>query len=229
MGMAIKNKDGTIYKLNGPIPVMLEQERWGEFHVHNFDWNSTIEKDSSTVKPLDSDFGNLRREGFVEELEKTKPVVPEIKVVESDSVSPVEAPVEEPKEPEMPELSSEIVPEPDLEPPRVTQKALPPDLQKHFVWCLPATMSEKVDELYGDRYTTIKYQRPFSFEAIIVENSDLMFKMWTTVDKITRGSVLFPRVGEKRWWRVEEIEAKSGGFLVFGMPSDFQPSFTENR
>ena len=223
--MAIYDSSGKTYKLRGPIPVMLDQERWDDFQTHNFSWNPTVEQDNSTVKPHTSDFGNLRKEGFVEELEKTKPPVPEIKIVESDSVSPVET--TKAPEPEMPELSSEIVQETEPEPPRVPQKTLPSDLQKTFVYCLPATLTEKVDELYGDKYTTIKYQRPFSFEAVIVNNSDLMFKMWTTVNKITRGSVLFPKLEEKRWWRVEEIEEKSGGYLVYGVPSDFQPSFTD--
>jgi hypothetical protein len=222
MGMAIKKKNGTVYKLKGPIPVMLDQERWDEFQTHNFDWDTATEKDDSNLNKHQSDFGDLK-EGFVEELETTKPPMPDIKIVESDSVSPVEIP-EEP-EPEMPDLSSEIIPEPEEGPPPAEQRKLPSNLQKAFVYCLPATMTQKVDELYGDKFTTIKYQRAFSFEAVIVKNSDLVFQLWTTVDKISRGSVLFPKLGEKRWWRVEEIVPKSGGFLVTGVPSDHQPSF----
>lgn len=223
MGMAIKNKDGTVYKLKGPIPVMLDQERWDDFQIHNFDWDTATEKDDSNLNKHQSDFGDLK-EGFVEELETTKPPMPDIKIVESDSVSPVEIP-EEP-EPEMPDLSSEIVPEPEEGPPPAEQRKLPSNLQRAFVYCLPATMTQKVDELYGDKYTTIKYQRAFSFEAVMVKNTDLVFQLWTTVDKITRGSVLYPKLGEKRWWRAEDIVPKSGGFLVTGVPSDHQPSFT---
>lgn len=217
MFMAIKNPDGTIYKLNGPIPVMVDQERWGDFHVHNFDWNSIVEEDKSTVKPQHSDFGQLKKEGFVEELEKTKP---EIKVTESNSVELIDTPPVETPEPVV-----DVIQETSSEPPQIKQRDLPIGLKKTFVYCLPAVISERVDELYGDKFTTIKYERPFSLEAVIVENSDLRLQMWTTIDKIKRGSILFPRLEEKRWWRVEEIEEKSGGFLIKGVPSDYQPSF----
>ena len=34
----LKNKDGTPYKLSGPNPMMKNQEVWGNFIVHNMEW-----------------------------------------------------------------------------------------------------------------------------------------------------------------------------------------------
>lgn len=53
----IKNKDGTIYKLKGPNPLMKEQDQWNKFKIHNFNWEPES-KPNSIPEPLQikSDF-----------------------------------------------------------------------------------------------------------------------------------------------------------------------------
>ena len=41
----IKKKDGTVYRLNSPNPLVSDQEFWAEkdeFIIHNFDWDKTL-------------------------------------------------------------------------------------------------------------------------------------------------------------------------------------------
>lgn len=45
--MVIKNKDGTVYKISGPNPLMGRQDFWKDFITHNFDWLSEVAKDDT--------------------------------------------------------------------------------------------------------------------------------------------------------------------------------------
>lgn len=49
--MVIKNKDGSVYKISCPNPLMEEQTFWGDFKKHNFDWLPEVVKDG-TFNPL---------------------------------------------------------------------------------------------------------------------------------------------------------------------------------
>jgi len=42
--MAIKNKDGTVFKISGPNPLMEDQTLWKGFTKHNFEWTEEIDK-----------------------------------------------------------------------------------------------------------------------------------------------------------------------------------------
>jgi len=39
------------------------------------------------------------------------------------------------------------------------------------------------------------------------------------------GSILYPKTGYKRWWRVQDKTQKGGGWVLVAAPSDHQPSF----
>lgn len=102
-----------------------------------------------------------------------------------------------------------------------------PDIKKINVYCLPAIIRERKDALYGENYQTIQYGDPFMFEAIPVKEEDLFMQMWTTVEAATqKGSVLYPKQGNKRWWKITERVEKSGGWLLTGVLSEYTPSFT---
>jgi hypothetical protein len=42
----LKNKDGSVYRLAGPNPLMNEQEFWQDFIKHNFNWHSEVSENS---------------------------------------------------------------------------------------------------------------------------------------------------------------------------------------
>lgn len=194
--MALRNKDGTLYKLEGPNPVMKDQKIWGDYTVHNMKWES--EKKADTTPKVEIP----KKETFIEELERTKEVIPEVIQEEIKIVETV---------PEVVEIKEIVKDENEIE--------------KSFIYCLPAFIKEKKDTLYNETYKTIQYGSPTSFEGVIISQTDLSIQIWTNVNGINEGSILYPKTNFKRWWRVQNKENKTGGWIIDGVISDFQPSF----
>lgn len=229
--MPIKNRDGTVYKLRGPNPMMENQKTWNEFQIHNMKFRGETAPSDGTVEPISSDF-NLR-DDFTQALVESKPEPkPEVKVTEQQPVEPVkEVPrIEAPK----PKVAEEpkVVASPKAEPVQPSGGLkLPAGVKPTFCYCLPAVMRDRRDGVYGTKYQTIQYKEPFSFEMVIVEEDDLFIQVWSNKE-VGTGSILYPRKVDKdgradsaRWWRVQERESRSGGWLLTAYPSDFHPSF----
>ena len=195
--MTLKNKDGSVYRLRSPNALMKDQTVWNGYTIHNMKWDPITQESKDEVTPMSSDFSV--RDSFVEELESNKPPMQD-----AEPKSPVESPKFEERKHE--------------------SKGVGLGVETTFVWCLPAVLKKKRDSLYDEEYVTVSYGNPYSFEAVMVEEGDLSFSMWTTAT-IERGSVVFPKTTFKRWWRVDDIRDKTGGFLYSGMPSDYQPHF----
>ena len=68
--MTIFNSDGTQYKLEGPNPLMKEQNYFDGFSLHNFDWKPEIKNEDTIVVPVKSDFN-------IKEIENPLPVLAE--------------------------------------------------------------------------------------------------------------------------------------------------------
>ena len=198
----LKNKDGTPYKLSGPNPMMKNQEVWGNFIVHNMEWEEEKSEDNQKLVPVETDF-NIR-ESFISSLDEAKE---ELK--SKEELSPVEK-----KEP--PERKKVVILEP---------KEDDVDIEKVFIHCLPAFTRKKKDELYGDETNMIRYGDPVSFEGVMLQQEDFFIKVWTDVENINIGSILYPKTNFKRWWRVQEKAIKGTGWILIAMPSDYQPSF----
>ena len=188
--MAIKNKDGSTFKLRSPNPVMKNQKVWQDYKVHNLKFSSEINEDHTELNPVISDFSD---KDFVAELEISKPIVEEI-------------------------TKTLVIPDKDRE-----EKKQP--VQKTIMHCLPAIVRDHKDPLYGEKYKTIHYNKPFTFEGVIIENNDINFRFWAMVPQLAIGSVVYPKTQEKRWWRVIDRSEKNGGWIVEAVPSDYQPTF----
>lgn len=203
--MTLRNKDGSLYTLAKPNPVMKTQEIWEGYQVHNMQWDGETAKDTNQTAPVASDFDV--KDTFLSALDKAKA---EIKVSESKvETQPIER---------------KPVVQPDLQ--REELRASTDNgIEKTFIYCLPAILRTKKDDLYGDSYTTVQYGIPISFEGVILNQQDLFIEIWTDADQINTGSVLFPKQGYKRWWRVQDKVEKKGGWVLSGTPSDHQPSF----
>lgn len=101
------------------------------------------------------------------------------------------------------------------------------------VYCLPANVIIEKDELYDEERQTIQYGDKFAFEAVVIERGDLQIRLWT-MHLLDRQSIIFPSVyvkgdinfGDYRWWKVNTIEEKSGGYIITAIPSDTQPDFS---
>jgi hypothetical protein len=223
VAMTLKNKDGSVYRLRSPNPLMKEQKIW-EFRVHNMKWNSEILPDTSELQSIKTDF--QIRNSFIDELDQAAAISSQksnVKIVETpknivlEPKSEVNKVVLEPKsevnkvvEPTKPEIIDNFIP-------------------KIFIHCLPAFIDIKIDNVYGDHVQTLKYKSVFSFEGVILDQSDLIFKFWTQADNLTnqilQGSILYPKTTHKRWWKVQDRFEKTGGWVITSYPSDYQPHF----
>lgn len=223
--MTLRNKDGSVYKLVGPNPVMKTQNLWGEYTLHNMEYDTEKASDETKINPISSDLGI--RDSFISDLERTKQdikivetkpwpekqpeIKPEIKVVEN-----------KPNDEPLVDRSTIVQPDPDKQ--EISEKSH--DIEKIFIHVLPATIREKKDSLYGDTYRTIQYEKPTSFEGVILTQEDLLFEVWTDVANINVGSILYPKTNFKRWWRVQEKQLKGTGWILSAVPSNEQPSFS---
>lgn len=216
--MTLYNKDGSVYTLSKPNPLMRDQKFWEDFVTHNMKWDAEIDKDRTVVTPLASDFftDTFKDGSFVDALKESKE---EIKVSETKSEPHIEPEKVETRVVET--RTSEVRHDPANDP--VTKD----EIEKTFVHCLPASIREKKDSLYGDVYRTVQYGKPFSFEGVVVSHTDYQIDIWTDAREISIGSVIYPKFGLKRWWRVQENIPKGNGWLMQAMPSDYHPSFEE--
>lgn len=91
--------------------------------------------------------------------------------------------------------------------------------KKDLLYCLPATIKERIDPLYQEKRSYLVYGKQFTFSGEVKE-IDILSLSISTESPIGRGSIIYlPE--EKRWWKV--TENKDG--IVNCMPSDVTPSF----
>lgn len=199
--MALYNKDGSVYRLDGPNPAMKGQSIWTKFIVHNMKWQPEYKEDGTILVPLESDLSlepRTQTEIFLDELSQ-KPQ--EIK--ESEPVIERKIEIKE-------DSKKKIIKQNDID--------------KTFVYCLPAKTKEKVDNLYGDVFKTVQYENPTSFESVILSQTDMSLEMWSDV-MFQKETILYPKNGDKRWWKIAETSPKMGGWIIKAIPSQDQPSF----
>jgi len=83
--MTLRNKDGSLYKLQGPNPLVKSQEIWNtsELEFHNLSWEKEIQKSEVPAVPVippPADFlTELKETKKIEELPKPKVELPKIK------------------------------------------------------------------------------------------------------------------------------------------------------
>lgn len=181
--MAIKNKDGSNYKLSGPNPHMKNQLLWDHFELHNMNFkeiNNLIKKEKDIPKK--------------EYIPKEEYITKEEDITKKEDI---------PKEEDVPKV------------------------KKITIYCLPAIIEVHEDVLYGEIRKTIKYDKKFKFEAILISNNDISFEVWTNAIELGNGSILYPQNFDKRWWKVNSTIKKFDGFLLSCSPSNITPSFED--
>ena len=145
--MALKNKDGSVYRLSGPNPAMKTQTTWGSFTLHNMKWSSErfsnlsgqmpeVETQRSETKNVDV------ADDFVNELEQTKSSI-RIVVPEKSKKS-------KPEDDEVCENATLVDRKVEVHEDSRDDEAASPEIDKVFIHCLPAKVSTKRDSLYGD-------------------------------------------------------------------------------
>ena len=209
--MTLRNTDGTVYQLNKPNPLSIEQELWElereGYVLHNWDWANVLEE-AKTMQYA------------------------KVQIAEVKSLPPAPVIIENlpPELPELPELPPMAV----QEPPKKIQ--IPDAVRNKMImfWCMPTVVKRMQDELYGDVYNKTVFGERFSFEGVMLEKNDLDMTFWTTVKEVSRGSIVFPSkyvyanesCGDYRWWKVQTIKEKAPGILIYCVLSDITPDFT---
>jgi hypothetical protein len=102
-----------------------------------------------------------------------------------------------------------------------------------IVHCHPANAKEYKDDLYGDVKKTVRFGKKFTFEALLMDCSDIEISLFTKT-KITIGSIVYPskyKNGEDlahfRWWRVKKTEVSEDGFILIGEVTEEQRDFSD--
>jgi len=219
--MAIKDKDGKIYVLRGPNPLLKSQQEWDKskvrlFNIHNRH-EEVVEDFRNPVEEFNSTVVDIGQELKLKQRERAKVIEPR-KFIEEIREMPKEepTPVFRMPEPEVPVLNvdpkmSRILKERGVE-----------------YWCAPAIGRKSItDDFYGSTYDIIEYGDKFVFDAIVIDQSDLELQFWC-IKPVTSQSVVYRKVkqGGERWWRVNDVEPKTGGWLAKAITSDSNPDFS---
>lgn len=221
--MAIKDKDGKVYQLRGPNPVMKTQDIWNPSNLvfHNMRFREVVHQDE-----------RITPQTIIEEYTTRAPLQEYIDRIQVDPV-PTEEPVTNVAVLSPPKVED---PPPPSPPPveRPVEKKIPVDRRiarlleerKVVFHCLPVITKKHTDELYGNVHTKRVYGEKFVFPGIVVQESDMMFQFWTDRE-VPEQSIVFPQMETKRWWKVVSHEPKSGGYLVSATVSEINPDFSD--
>lgn len=154
---------------------------------------------------------------------RVKPAIEPIPTIEPQKVEP---------KIELPKVEVKIEPKQEIkiEEPKTKPN---PNIKKVLIHCLLSGIVEKVN-FYNETIKTEGFTEKFTFEGVIVNESDMEIFIWTNAREITKGSILYPSkyvdsgISYKsfNWWKVVETEQKSGGYLFRGTLSPLQPDFS---
>lgn len=221
--MVIKNKDGTTYQLRRPNPIMVQQDIWTDFETHNmqFQEETVANSNKETIKNkkkinlgktvVDSNLNQENREVISVQ---SKPIV--LEALPKETVSqPIVI-----KEPEPQKSAEDFAVE---RPPSVNASLA--NYKKTIMHCMQAESKTRIDDLYGERSTKIKYIGKFTFESILINEDDFNLVFWTHLDKVTKHSIIYPQNKEKRWWKINQVKNAPEGFFIYCIPSEYHPNF----
>lgn len=213
--MAIFNKDGKVYVLEGPNPLVEKQVKWepSQMVFHNFKWDEVTMKGQQVKKPV-------------------RP--PEPPPLEVTPVPMVRNDPEEIKE----EAPTPGEPRRDFDLPHIKHKVLSYCLPAKVERKTDKLYGESWMKVsYGKKIV-------FPSVMTDVTDFRIEFWTSDPNEQITEKSIIYPFVyevynaetgsydrvpyDEYRWWKVSEKEKISeGGWLFRAVPSDTQPDFSD--
>lgn len=196
--MPILDKDGTVLKLRGPNPAMTVQSNWDYNHITLLNF---VPEESLILRD--------RRRTAARKVQEQV-----FKTVAQEFVEELVSPTE------IEELS-EVIPVEDE-----SENELAALMQQHSTTflCMPVTATTRHDNLYGERYISHEYGKQIEIQAIKLDESDLLLSFWAEM-QLNPKSVVYPQDKNRRCWKIESNEEKSGGFMHYCIPSDVTPSF----
>lgn len=234
--MAIRKKDGNLYILEGPNPLVATQVAWDPSTLvfHNFLWDEITFSKSSTQGKYAP-----REETIRHEAPKQDDNLPTPETFRHETPASKNTPTPLPETTKVPEPTQSPV----NEEPR--EFDLPYIKYKVLCHCLPAKVKKHTDRLYGESWQKITYGNKFIFPCVMIESGDTEISFWTSDPRgqVAEKSIVYPfayevhntatdsydRVpyDEYRWWKVSNRESREGGWLFTCAPSEIQPDFSD--
>lgn len=203
--MAIKDKDGNVYTLRHPNPIMKTQKQWDldKISLFNFNFcNKTVIQDQE----------KLETESF---FEKT-PAVKEKFITSDDFLNALSN--SRPKETEDPPVEL-----------NTNNKKVARILRERgtIFHCLPVIEREIEDSLYEEVLKTSNFDKKMIFEGVILDSNDLQLELWCLLN-LSKGSIIYPkaRQGGERWWKVLSSTTMDEGYTILCVISEINPDFT---
>lgn len=217
--MAIKDRDGKVYTLRGPNPLMRKQQEWDRTKVHLFNMNFrnevVVADERNPVEELKAKTIDIAQElNLTPKVEKRAKVIEPKKFIEEIR----SVPKEKPTVVSMPEPTPVITVDPKMA--RVLKD------RGVAYYCAPAVgRRTHSDDLYGTSYGVVEYGDKFIFDAIIIDQSDFELQFWC-VKPVTAESVVYRKDRGERWWRIKDVQPKTGGYIVKAIFSESNPDFS---
>jgi len=229
--MVIKNKDGSIYKLSKPNPIVMTQKRIDKnIIVHNIN-NCETEFEKAIEK-------QTPKTNIIEENKKTK-IITQIPKIFENKIEKVNE-IEEKETIQEPPIEEKITiyEQAEEQPSEERNKSLDKQIIFH---ALPTQIVDVEYEGYGESYSTEEYSEKIQFAGVIINHDSLILSFWTR-QELNKNSIVFPykqkifnelkdkfetkNLRYNEWWKVVETEEKTGGFIYSCIHSDLQPSFS---
>jgi hypothetical protein len=196
----IKNKDGTVFKLQGPNPLVKEQE-WipeEQFDLVNFNWKEMVFSDA------------------IPKQSSPQSVVPKAVEITVEESREVTVPPPLPTPPPAASTNATGIKEENI----VIMHCLPAVVSTNKDELYDESYSRTV---YGNKFTLDSVVLERSDLAIIFWTKIKLDPNSIVYPSVYKSGIKF---GEYRWWKVIRTEEKSGGFLTEAIFSDIHPEFS---
>lgn len=224
--MTIKNKDGSVYKVRGPNPIMKEQDIWSDFTLHNMSFDQeTLQNSVNAIKKNKKiDLGSVTtvKSDKITAPLPTPPPPPQKALQEDEVKITVNDRFELPNF-DVPDPTPAPKDEDVLKPAAINEKLK--NYPKDIMYCMLAEVKERVDALYQDKQIKISYVKKFLFENIIISENDMNLVFWSHLDFLTKSSVVYPRNNSRRWWKIDKIKQAPDGMFFSCVPTEVTPNF----
>lgn len=249
--MAIKDKDGKVYVLRGPNPLVKDRCEWDKskisfYNLSNIkteivkDTKNPIkefkkniidigEKLSLSDTPSKSDINTvIEAKDFINEINESSIQQNKSNVL----IFPKDEKLITPKPIQKDEklITPKPTPINEIKPVAVTKidEKIEKLIKERGVeyYCCPAVgRNNHLDDIYQNSYGKIEYGQTFIYDAIIIDQSDLELQFWCMIP-IPAQSIVYRKEKGERWWKIKDVEQKTGGWIVNAIISDVNPDFS---
>jgi hypothetical protein len=201
--MAIYDRNGNVYKLRGPNPIMQTQREWDRSKLQLINLGGkthemVVEAESEHVAVIKKETPKPRAKTV-----DAHKFIEEIRAIPAEPVAP-----QIPPKPRLDDTVAKILKE-----------------RGATFYCAPAVSRTVKDDFYGNSHGVLEYGEKYLFQGIPIDESDFELQFWS-LDPVTVGSIVYRKDRGERWWKVREVMDQSGGWISNCLPSEVNPDFS---